>query len=170
MNNKLNWKTNPANRQLPLGVFPDTIIETLFDDGSGSIDKAENWDWLDPCLIQYRILDDEEIKQVETMKNTKIKYIREADGNKRKDGTPSLGRPIGAIVSINGKIGISLHNHEDVFDKRTSKCYAVTRALGLEKPVKIPNRKITDAYTGKKVFLPAFIEAIVENWNKKGKN
>ena len=37
-------------------VRPRTIVETRFDDGSGSINRALTWSWDDEALVAYRVV------------------------------------------------------------------------------------------------------------------
>ena len=113
-----------------------------------------------------------------TVKNTTkehpamfIKYIRVNDGNNNKYGSPSVGRPIGCIaMTSSGDYGISLHNKTDVFDKRTSKAYAISRAIGMEKPIrKIPTKVVLHPHTGSPVMLDTLIEDMVNHLKTKVK-
>ena len=82
-----------------------------------------------------------------------------------------MGRPIGCIaMTSSGDYGISLHNKTDVFDKRTSKAYAISRAIGMEKPIrKIPTKMVLHPHTGSPVMLDTLIEDIVNHLKTKVK-
>jgi hypothetical protein len=100
-----------------------------------------------------------------------IKYIRVNDGNNNKYGSPSVGRPIGCIaMTSSGDYGISLHNKTDMFDKRTSKAYAVSRAIGMEKPIrKIPTKTVLHPHTGNPIMLDCLIDDMVSHLQTKVK-
>ena len=86
------------------------------------------------------------------------RYIRECDGNSRKDGKPSKGRPIGLVLTDGERTSVVICNKTDQFDRKAANSMALDRLIN-NTELKIPKRWVR-LDSGKTPFV--LLENLVE--------